>query len=462
MGRRIDIELTSERDDQMWTWRAAGAKQPRGVLDAALLYEGARVGDVVRAEADFEIDGINVTAVTPPRAPKAQPERLEVIGPPREHTPVTSSLAPKRERTRDRDRDGDGPRSDRDPTRRHDRGRERERRPRRTGERTGEPTGERRTAPGRGERAPRADRPARARRAGTDHPPRPATEAAPRPRPKRLQPKRVHRDEALASLSPEQRPVAEQVLRGGLPAVRQAVKEQNAKARAAGEPLIKPDALLAMAEDLLPRLKAAEWLDRAEAAVASIDDITLRDLRAIVTGSEGLTRDDVSRTLAAELRDALQRRAEEQRTTWIGEITSSLDEGRVVRALRASSRPPEPGTTVPPELASRLTDAAGAAMAADVPPDRWAAVLDAVVSSPVRKSVQPQSLPAEQDDALLAAARQAAPRVPALGTLLGIARPAVGAAGRQVRRPRPAPASSPAPPAVVAGDGEGAAVPEPG
>src|SRR5205807_6268822 len=120
MARRIDIELTSARDDATWTWRAAGAKQPKGVLDAAILYEGARVGDIVRAEAEFEIDGILVTAVVPPKAARREPDRLEVIGPPREAAAVTSSLMPKRDRSDDRrprrdddrrrDRDGDGER----------------------------------------------------------------------------------------------------------------------------------------------------------------------------------------------------------------------------------------------------------------------------------------------------------------------------------------------------------------
>ena len=470
MARRIDIELTSARDDGTWTWRAAGARQPKGVLDAAILYEGARVGDVVRAEAEFEIDRILVVAVVPPRSARAEPERLEIIGPPREVAPVTSSLVPKRERSDDR-------RPRRDDGGRRDRGRDGERRRRpsdseRTGERAPRPARSERPARGdrtdraaRGDRADRTDRSERADRgardrparpAGAERPPRPATRPEPAPRPKRLQPKRVHRDEVLASLAPEQRPVAEQVLRGGLPAVRQAVVDQNTQARAAGEPTIKADALMAMAEELLPRLKAAEWRDRAEAAVGSVDDIALRDLRAVVTGSESVARDDDSRALASTLRDALQRRSEEQRASWLGEISLSLDEGRVVRALRASGRPPEPGTTFPAELATRLTDAAGAAMAAEVAPDRWAAVLEAVVSSPVRKTVQPQSLPTEPDEALLAAARQAAPRVPALVALLGIDRPTVGAAGRPVRPP-PRP---PRPPARAAAPPP--ATPEPG
>jgi hypothetical protein len=77
---RIDIELTSSRPDGTWTWRAAGARQPKGVLAGAVLHEGAKVGDVVRAEADFDLDGINVTSVTPPKAKKAAPEVLPILG----------------------------------------------------------------------------------------------------------------------------------------------------------------------------------------------------------------------------------------------------------------------------------------------------------------------------------------------------------------------------------------------
>src|SRR5437588_2361009 len=108
MPRRIEIELTSARDDETWTWRAAGALQPKGTLDAKLLYPGASVGDVVRAEADFEIEGITIISVFPPKEKKEAPNRLEIIGGPVRETPgVTSSLVPKSERPRGRDRDRD-------------------------------------------------------------------------------------------------------------------------------------------------------------------------------------------------------------------------------------------------------------------------------------------------------------------------------------------------------------------
>jgi hypothetical protein len=245
----------------------------------------------------------------------------------------------------------------------------------------------------------------------------------------------------LAELPSEQRPVADQVLRGGLSAVRQAVEEQNARARSAGAPEVRADALVALAEGLLPRLRAAEWRDRAEAAAASVDDIGLRDLRAVVAGADAAGRDDESRALALGLREALERRGAAERESWAGEIRRSLAEGRVVRALRVSGRPPEPGLRFPSDLAEALSTAAGGAMTAETAPDRWAALLDAVVASPVRRTVQPQGLPTERDADFERALRLAAPRVPAVAALLGGPRPPGPRAARPPRPPRP-PASA--------------------
>ncbi|MDG2111183.1 MAG: hypothetical protein P8N02_01055, partial [Actinomycetota bacterium] len=107
MSRRIEVELTSQRDDGTWTWRAAGAKQPKGVVDGTLLYDGVAVGDVVRADADFEIDGIFVTSVMPPKGRSGKPaaERIEIVGSGREFEAVTTQLAKGRRRDAD---DGDG------------------------------------------------------------------------------------------------------------------------------------------------------------------------------------------------------------------------------------------------------------------------------------------------------------------------------------------------------------------
>ncbi|MGH9264281.1 MAG: hypothetical protein ACRD1D_06265, partial [Acidimicrobiales bacterium] len=275
--------------------------------------------------------------------------------------------------------------------------------------------------------------------------------ARPRPQAKRLQPGRTHREAVLAALPPEQRAIAEQVLRGGMAGVRQAVDEQNAKARAGGAPEIPSEAILRLAEELLPGLRAAEWRDRAEAAAASVDEISLRDLRTVVAGADAAGRDEESRALAAQLREGLERRSAAERQAWIDEITTCLTEGRVVRALRVSSRPPEQGLRLPPELGTRLSEAAGEAMAPDTVPDRWLAVLEAVLTSPVRRTMTPKGLPSGADDATLKTARQAIQKVPALGPLLGESpstRPLPPPPPRRPPAPtKPRPSAAPAPPA---------------
>jgi hypothetical protein len=415
VARRIDIELTSSRDDGSWTWRAAGAKQPKGDLDGALLPSGAKVGDVLKVEAEFEIEGITIVGVVPTKDKRAEPERLELLGPSRPAPGVTTSLTGKGDRRGrpDRDRRDRGDRPDRGDRERGDRGPRRERagRPPRERPRAGDRTGNR-TA----ERPPKAEAPAK-------------------PKPRKLSPASTWRNAALEAMAPEQRPIGEQLLRGGLPAVRQAIDTQNAAAKEAGQPTINADPLLAMAEELLPALKAAEWRDRAEAAVEHVDDIALRDLRSVVATSEGGARDEAGRELAAKLREALDRRTNAERDQWTADVVTALDEGRLVRALRISARPPDPSTRFPSDLATRLSEAAGEAMAPDASKERWLTLLEAVAASPVRRSVKPAGLPAEPGDELLAAAKSTAGRIPALAPMLGIDMPPPPRAPRRPPRP---------------------------
>ena len=148
----------------------------------------------------------------------------------------------------------------------------------------------RREATNRNDRGPRRDRPAGAPREGsgeaadastattaetrqsrpprarTPRPPRAARPAPPpveaKPKPKRLRAGRTHRKALLASLPPEQVPVAEQLLAGGLPAVRQAIVTQNTALKAEGKPEVPSKSLIALAEQMLPQVRAAEWRDR--------------------------------------------------------------------------------------------------------------------------------------------------------------------------------------------------------
>ncbi len=406
MPRRIEVELTSSREDGTWTWRAAGARQPKGELDGGLLPAGAKVGDVLRAEADFDLEGITVVAVDAPKATRREPERLEIIGPGRDEQLVTTTLVPKRGRGDDRR----GRREDRDSASTGRRGPRRDRSERGEGAGRGTPASSGRGRPATGERPARRERP-----------PRPARrEPESRPKPKRLRAGRAHRNEVMASLPEEQKPIAEQVLRGGIPAVRQAMDKQNETARSSGAPEIKADGVVSIAEQLLPRLRTAEWHDRADAALADVDEVALQDLRSVVVAADQAARDEETRELAQRLRDALTRRVEQEHAAWLAEIAQTLSDGRAVRALRLSSRPPKAGAPLPPDISSRLAEAASSSLTADTAPDRYATVLDALAYSPVRGVVTVQGVPAEPGDALLGVVRKFASRLPQIAVAFGI------------------------------------------
>jgi hypothetical protein len=223
----------------------------------------------------------------------------------------------------------------------------------------------------------------------------------------------------LEGLPVEQRPIAQQLLRGGIPAVRTALHFEREKARDEGRPEPSTEGVLALAESLVSKVKAAEWRDRAEAAVKAGDDLVMRDLRSLVNGSD-VARDEASRDLVIALREMLENRVEAHRVSWANEVAVNLDDGHIVRALRLSSHPPDPAARFSAELATRLRDAASTALASDTPPERWLAILQAVVESPVRRTVKPQGLPRDPAPELLETARQQCGRVPALAPLLGL------------------------------------------
>ena len=110
---RLQIELTSTRPDGAWTWRVAGARQPKGVVAAALIPTGSRVGDILRVEADVELEGTTVTAVLGAPPKKREREHLEMLVDDQPFEPVTTSLVPKGARPRRSTWDGGGERAPR-------------------------------------------------------------------------------------------------------------------------------------------------------------------------------------------------------------------------------------------------------------------------------------------------------------------------------------------------------------
>ncbi len=458
MSRRIEIELTSARPDGTWTWRAAGAREPKGVLGSAILSSDAKVGDLLRAEVEIELDGTTVLNTSPVKAKADKIGLLEILPSSTPFEAVTSQLA---KGTRG-DRGDRGDRRDR-PPRRPDGDRapraDSDRHPRRDGARPAGPGGPGGDSAG-GDRSPRrdSDRPPRvpSDSAGgerRDRRPRPNFTPPPelpqRPKPKRLKPGRAHRSAVLADLPEAQRPVAERALQGGIPAVRQAVQEQNVRLRAEGKEEIPAAGLIQMAEQLLPKLRVAEWLDRAEAAQADLAELALPDLRSVVASGEDpvVARDETTRALAAELKQALIARQESETLLWLDDITAALGVGRVIRALKLSSQPPKAGIRFPPELATRLADGATASLTPDAMADRWAAVIEAAAFAPVRALIKPTAPPTQITDELTATMKRLAPALPHIAALFGIEVTAGSSMPKPIRPNRPtAPARKSAPP----------------
>ena len=196
-----------------------------------------------------------------------------------------------------------------------------------------------------------------------------------------------------------------------------------------------------MAEQLLPKLRVAEWLDRADAAKADLAELALPDLRSVVAASEDpvVARDESTRALAAELKQALITKQESELLLWLDDITSALTVGRVVRALKLSSLPPKAGVRLPPELAVKLAEGAITSLAADAMPDRWVAVLEAAAFAPMRSLIKPAAPPATVSDELTATVKRLAPALPQIAALFGIEVTGGSSMPKPLRPARPGP-----------------------
>lgn len=426
MSRRIDIELTSTRPDGTWTWRAAGAREPKGVLNGTVLPEGTKTGDVVKVDAEFDIDGITILGVVQGRIKVDKKETIALVGNDKPFEPVTQQLAKRssgdRKDRRDRPERRDRPARD---------GQERSRRP--AGERGERPAGERGERPA-GERR---ERPASRQRPRFEAPP----ELPQRPRPKRLKPASVNRKAVLEELPADQRPIAELALHG-MQTVRQKLKEANAKLAEQGQPTMPEQSVVQMAENLLPRLRVADWLDRAQAAKKDLAELDLKDLRSVVAAANDplIERAEACRELIAELRTGLTTRVEEEYRHWLEDIEAALGVGRIVRALKLSGQPPKAGAIFPDALGRRLGEATSASLVADALPDRWIAVLEAVAFAPIRSQVTVTSKPESLTPDLIKTVQRLGSLVPQIATALGVELSSSSTSSPKPLRPtRPAP-----------------------
>ena len=380
MSTRIDIEVTSDRGDGTFTWRAAGAKQPKGDFSASLLPAGCAVGDVLRAEAEFTLDGAELISIAAPKGAKPNlVERLEVIGTQQHTEAVTTQLAKKGRGGGRGGRDGarSGPRDSRD------------------------------------ERGPRGDNKGRGNRDG---------DGRGQNRRNQLNVKRTHREAWVVSLPEGRRPVAEQLIHEGRDGVSGALARQNKAAIAAGRDAIDVGPIMRIADNLLPALAIAEWRDQAEAAAAEMDTADVRELRKIVIAGDAYATDKTIAETQAVLRSKLAARIDKDQGAWSRELREALAEGRVVRALRNSGRPVKAGVPLPLDLVEQLSAATTEALSPDEEPHRWTMVLEALAGSPIRRLIAPEAKPedADTDDELLDTVDRLAHRLPGIAALFDI------------------------------------------
>jgi len=381
----MDIEVTSTRPDGTFTWRQAGAKAPKGSGGADVLPAEAKVGDVLRAEIDMDMDGPVVVSLSPVKQRERNVKLLTITGSGAEFKPVTEVSTNRRSKGGDK-------RGDKRSDKRSD-----NRGPADTS---------------------RASGPGAPRRQFTPPPP----ELAKRPRAARLHPLNVHRKAVLEALKPEERVLAEKALAGGIGAVRQAVNKQNALLAKDGKPKINSDSLVNLVVEMLPRLRVAEWHDSVDAVEKIIETVDLRDLRAVVARSNDPSlMKDASLTEKRELlRAALERRQAAEMQNWVDDLRAAVDVGRIVAALKIAAQPPKAGSRPPDDLRPRLVELTLEQLSPLTTSDRWVIVLEALAFAPIHNEVVPTGVPATVSPELIATVQRLAPAIPRIAALFGV------------------------------------------
>ncbi|MGB1490111.1 MAG: hypothetical protein ACPG7Y_08170 [Acidimicrobiales bacterium] len=362
MPNRLDIEITSQSTESSYTWRSAGAKEPKGTIKASLLPSGVAIGDVLKVEADFMLDGIEITAVLPQKIKKGGPELLELLGTGTEAAGVTTSLVKKSSNRKRRKDARVGPRNKQAKDRKQSRSSK--------------------------AKSERKDR-----------------KSFRSPRGKRLKPSKKYRNEYIESLPELQKPIAKELSGSTIPNLRRTIEKMDL-------PEGFPDALLDYAENLNQQLKMAEWMDKATAVENNIENIDLQDFRSVVASSARWAKSSDSIAIKERLELKLNERIEQDHKKWLKSIEEALQEEKTVRALNLSSRSPKAGAQLPEAITTLLIEQANKALNAEATAHRWSIVAEAVAFSPVRQKITPDGLPTEISEELKQSIEKHGDRIP--------------------------------------------------
>ena len=367
MPNRLDIEITSQSDESSYTWRSAGAREPKGTVPAKILPNDVSIGDILRVEADFMIDGIEITSVLPTKSKKNSPEILEILGSGKDAFGVTTSLIPKGKK----------------------RGRNNNKRQQNDNRK---PKGKRKAQNNEGSPERRNRKPYRS------------------PRGKRLKASKKHRNDYVDSLPETHQPLARQLIGSTIPNLRKTIGKMAL-------PQGFPEAILDYAEELNQQLKMAEWLDKAEAIEENVESIDLQDFRSVVASSGRWAKSPEAIAVKERLENKLNERIDLDHKEWLRSIQAALDDEKTVRALNLSSRSPKAGAQLPEIVTNQLVEQASRALNEQSSAYRWAIVLEAVAFSPVREKINPNGLPSTITDELKETIAKHGERVPQIANL---------------------------------------------
>ena len=366
MPNRLDIEITSQSDESSYTWRSAGAKEPKGTVQAKILPNDVSIGDVLRVEADFMIDGIEITSVLPTKSKKDSPEILEILGSGKDASGVTTSLIPKGKK---RGRNNKRQQND--------------------------------------NRKPKQKRKAQNKKGSPERKNRKPYRS---PRGKRLKASKKYRNEYVASLPETHKPLARQLIGSTIPNLRKTIEKMAL-------PQGCPEAILDYAEELNQELKMAEWLDKAEAIEENVESIDLQDFRSVVASSGRWAKSPEAIAVKERLESKLNERIDLDHKEWLRSIQAALDDEKTVRALNLSSRSPKAGAQLPEIVTNQLIEQASRALNEQSSAYRWAIVLEAGAFSPVREKINPNGLPSTITDELKETIAKHGERVPQIANL---------------------------------------------
>ncbi|MCL4449162.1 MAG: hypothetical protein M1483_00635 [Actinobacteria bacterium] len=382
MPTKIEIELTSRKKDGSFTWRAAKARQPKGIVAAAMLEDNAKVGDLFVANAEVGLDGITLVGIVPFQGKRPFKEQLEIIG-----------------------KDEDKPLKQPNPS---DKGRDE------VNDKTGIKVGKSNRNKGNRKTTPK---PPNVRHNSSKRASSATTQRSDRHTQADFIYKRTN--QMLASLSLLEREIAKHLLSGGMPALRKAIEIHNVKPSSNIPPELPEEHLVAIAESLLPNLNMLRWIDRAEFVTNNPNQASLRDLKTLMASSSDL-KDEYAVTLVPQILTLLKNKIEKVQIEWNENIENLIDQGDVLQAIIQASTPPEPRLRISATTAVKLSQAVGACMNPQTEVEQWNKLFKAALVSPVRRIIKPVGLPENAPRDLLNSAHMAAGQMPALAALLNI------------------------------------------